>query len=225
MCARQQACVGIAEHLDQAVERAEDRCGDLHRLRRRVHADHRIAAAVEQPVGRREEDAADIVARVVRLDADAEDPALAHRVAATGHDPDLARGQHQILVAYQLRRGRRDLRRDPRAHRRDHLAGRGVVEDPLTKLADGQASHIGEDPGVNRLDDQPADLVDIRVNERMIDDFAERQSRENHLGRDPLALGPRRQPRELVARLLLIRAGEDLAQVGEGKALAPDRGR
>ena len=226
MWARQQAWVGIVERLDQAVERAEDRRGDLDRLGGRVDADHRVAAAVEQAVGGREQDAAEVVAGMVRLDADAQHPALAHRVAAAGHDPDLARGQHQVLVAHQLGRRRRDLRRRcPGGPRPASLAGRGVVEDPLAELADGQAAERCEGVAVERVEDQPADLVDVGIDQRVVDDLAERQVGQDELGGDALALGPRGQPGELVARLLLVGLGEDLAQVGEVKPLASDDGR
>ena len=129
---------GDRQCFDQAVEGAEDGRGDLDRLGGRVDADHRVAAAVEQSVGRREQDAPDVVAGMVGLDANAEHPALAHRVAATGHDPHLARGQHQVFVAHQLGDRRRQLRDQARADRRQHALGRGVVEDPFAKLADRQ---------------------------------------------------------------------------------------
>ena len=61
-----------------------------------------------------------------------------------------------------------------------------------------------EDVTVERLEDQPAHLVLIGIDQRMVDDLAEGQVRENQLGGDALALGPRRQPGELVARLLLV---------------------
>ena len=104
MCARQQACVGTSSASMRRSSAAEDRGDDLDRFRRRVHADHGVAAAEEQAVDGRQQDAAEVVARVVRLHADAEHAALAQRVAAACHDADLARGQHQILVAHQLRR-------------------------------------------------------------------------------------------------------------------------
>ena len=59
----------------------------------------------------------------------------------------------------------------------------------------------------------------------MVDDLAERQVGQDELGGNALALGPRGQPGELVARLLLVGLGEDLAQVGEVKSLVSDDGR
>ena len=68
-----------------------------------------------------------------------------------------------------------------------------------------------------RLEDQPADLIGVGIDQRMVDDLSERQLGQDELGGDALALGPRGQPGELVARLLLVGLGEDLAQVGEGE--------
>ena len=82
---------GDRECFDQPVEGGEDGRGDLDRLGGRVDADHRITAAVEQAVGSREEDAPDVIIGMVRLNTNAEHPTLAHGIAATGHDPYLAR--------------------------------------------------------------------------------------------------------------------------------------
>ena len=113
----------------------------------------------------------------------------------------------------------------PGPDRRQHLLGRGVVENPFAELADGQAAQCGEGVAVERLEDQPAHLVGVGIDQRVVDDLAERQVGQDQLGGDPLALGPRGQPGELVARLLLVGLGEDLAQVGEVKSLASDHGR
>ena len=200
---------GDLQCLDQAVERTEDGLGDIDRLGGRIDADHRIAAAEEQAVGGRQEDAAQVVAGMIRLDADAHDAALAHRVATTGHHPDLARGQDQVLVAHQLGRRRGHLRSQPGPDRGQRLAGRRVVEDPFAELADGQTAEGLEGVAVERLADQPADLVGVGIDQRVVDDLAERQLGQDELGRHALALGPRGDPGELVARLLLIGRGED----------------
>ena len=216
---------GDLQRIDEAVERAEDGLGDVDRLGGRIDADHRIAAAVEQAVGGRQEDAAQVVAGVIRLDADAQDAAPAHRVAATGYYPDLARGQDQVLVAHQLGRRRYHFRSQSGLDRGQRLAGRGVVENPVAERADGQAAEGLEGVGVERFADQPANLVGVRIDQRMVDDLAERQFSQDELGRHALALAPRGDPGELVARLLLIGRGEDRAQVGEGKPLASNDGR
>ena len=73
---------------------------------------------------------------------------------------------------------------------------------------------------IERVEDQPADFVGVGIDQRVVDDLVERQIGQDELGGDALALGPRGQPGELVARLLLVGLGEDLAQVGEVKSLA-----
>ena len=44
---------------------------------------------------------------------------------------------------------------------------------------------------VERVEDQPADLVVVGVDQRVVDDLAERHVGQDQLGRDPLALRPR----------------------------------
>ncbi len=135
---------GDRQRVDQAIESAEDARGDLDRLGGRVDADHRVAAAEEQAVGGREQDAAEVVAGMVGLDADAQHTALAHRVSAASHDADLARGQHQVLVAHQLGGRRRQLRDQAGTDRRQLLLGRGVVENPFAEFAHRQPAECGE---------------------------------------------------------------------------------
>jgi len=49
---------------------------------------------------------------MVRLYADAEHAALAHRIPATRDISNLRRGQDQILIAHDLRHSGRDFRDD-----------------------------------------------------------------------------------------------------------------
>ena len=58
MWARQQAWVGNLEDVDQPVEAVQDRADDRRPIGGRVDADHRVAAAEEQAIGGREQDAA-----------------------------------------------------------------------------------------------------------------------------------------------------------------------
>ena len=70
MWARQHACVGIASASIRRSSAAQDRRDGLDRLGRRIDADHRVAAAEQQAVDGRQQDAAEVVGRVVRLHAD-----------------------------------------------------------------------------------------------------------------------------------------------------------
>ena len=82
MWARQQACVGTPR---ASISRSRPRRMTPHgldRIGRRVDADDRVAAAEEQAVEGGEQDAAEIVGRMVRLHADAENARFAQRVPA-----------------------------------------------------------------------------------------------------------------------------------------------
>ena len=58
----------------------------------------------------------------------------------------------------------------------------------------------------------------------MVDDFLQAQLGKDHLGGHPFTLSGRCKLGELVAGLLLIGLGENLAQVSEGESHAADRG-
>ena len=88
--------------VDEAIERVKDGGDRLDRIRRGIHADHRVAAAVEQSLEGRKQDAADVVSRMVRLHANAKHAALAHRVAAARDVANFGGGENQILVAHDL---------------------------------------------------------------------------------------------------------------------------
>ena len=72
-------------------------------IRRGIHADHRVAASVKQTLKGGQENSAHVVDRMIRLHADAEHSALAHGVAAARDIADFRCGQHQVLVAHDLR--------------------------------------------------------------------------------------------------------------------------
>ena len=94
-------------------------------------------------------------------------PGKADRIPERGDDAALARGQHEILVAHQLRdRGgnfRRDARRQPLQRRRVRL----VREQMIAQLAYRHAGDRSERRRVMRVDDQPRDLVVFVRNERL----------------------------------------------------------
>ena len=69
------------------------------------------------------------------------------------------------------------------------LPGGGVVEEPVAELADGQAAKRREGLRGRAVEDQPADLVVVGIDQRMVDDLAKRQVGQDELGGDPLALG------------------------------------
>jgi hypothetical protein len=93
----------------------------------------------------------------------------------------------------------------------------------FAELADGQGAQRPKTFVVECVEQEAANVVSIRVDERTIDDVAEGHIGEDELGGDALALGPRRQPGEPVAGFLLVGPREQLAQIGEGKMLAANR--
>ncbi len=174
------------------------------------------------PSTARDEDAREVVGRVVRLHADAEHAALAHRVAAPRHVANLRGGVDEVLVPHQLRDRRGDLGRDRPLQRAKRVAGRGVVEEEFAELADRERANAGERGAVVGVEDEPRHVVRVGVDDGLIDDGGERHVGEGELGRDALALGARGEPGELVAGLRLVRLREQFAEVGEDEPLAAD---
>ena len=103
--------------------------------------------------------------------------------------------------------------------------GRPVVENPLAKLADREAAEWLERGSIDRVQNQTADFIGLGIDQRMVDDFFERQVSKNILRGHALALGPGSDHRELVAGFLFVGLGKDLAQIGEPEAFAIDHAR
>ena len=97
---------------DQPIEPAQDGGHGVDRFDGRVDADHRVTAAEQQPVDSRQQNAAQVVGRMVWLKPHAQHAALAQRVAAAGDVANLAGHEHEILVAHQFGRGRGDFGHD-----------------------------------------------------------------------------------------------------------------
>src|SRR5476651_2685074 len=108
----------------------------LHRIRGRVHADHSIATAVHEAVEGREQNACDVVRWMVRLQAYAQDAALAHGVTAMGFNPYFAGGQNKILVAHELGCSGGDFRSDGPMQPLQVVFSCLIFEDELTKFTD-----------------------------------------------------------------------------------------
>ncbi len=157
---------------------------------------------------------------MIRLHADAQHAALAHGIAAARDVADLCGGEHQVLVAHDFRGGRGHFRNDCRAAVR---AGRASVvassrnssrNSPTVRLWIAANASL-----VVGIEHQAAHFVGIGIDQRLLDDFGERQIGELALGGHAFALGARGDARQLVAGLLLVGLGEQLAQVGEDEAL------
>ncbi len=74
-----------------------------------------------------------------------------------------------------------------RPHATAHeIVGRGVVgQQPLTELADGHRAHRRERLGVVLVVDQPADVVDLPRDDRLVEERRERAPRPGTAGRPP----------------------------------------
>ena len=129
-----------AQHRNQAFERAQDSCDNLDGIRGRIHSDDGVSATVQQAVEGSQQNAAHVVRRMVWLQANAENAALAHGVPATRDVANLGCRKHQILVAHQLRDGCRHLGRDAPLEGLQVSLRSPVVEDELTKRAHGHAA-------------------------------------------------------------------------------------
>src|SRR5262249_17064729 len=79
---------GNSESSYQAIERTQNRGDAGNRIGGRVYADDRIAATIEQAVKGRQQNAADVVGRMIGLQANAQHPAVAKSVAAASDVAD-----------------------------------------------------------------------------------------------------------------------------------------
>ena len=126
--------------VDQPLQRVENRAHALHCFGRGIHADDGIATAIKQAVKCGEQNSRYIVCRMVGLQANAQDAALAHGVAAMGDHANLVRGQHQVFVAHELGYSGGNFRRDGpvQCFQRGFIGF--VTQDEFAKLADRHAA-------------------------------------------------------------------------------------
>src|SRR6267378_510094 len=207
--------VGIHETC-QAVE---DRADCLYRIRGGVHTDHRVATSIKQPLKCSEQDSTDIVGGMIGLDANAQHSALAYGIPAARYVPDLRRGQNQIFVAHDLGHGRDNFGSErPMELFQARFADR-IVEDVFAELSDGHALYGRKAFLVESVKDQAGDVVGVRIDQRLLDNFGESQIRELALGCDAFAFRPRGDARQVIPGLLLIGLGEKFAEIGKGKSL------
>ena len=225
MWARQQACVGTPQARRSSRSRPlQDGRDRLDRLGRRVDADDRVAAAEQQAVDRRQQDAAEVVGRMVRLHADAEHAALAQRVAAARDVADLAGGQDQVLVAHQLGDRRGDLRRDRPLQRAQLrlVRSRRRAGTRGTRRRSGCAMRRNA-VAVERVEDQPADVVRVGIDERAARRSRRAARRPARAWRRPARARTRAaMPASWSPDFSSLALAKQLAQVGEDEPLAAD---
>ena len=166
---------GLRGHLvarDDGVEHLEQPHHVRDVVERRVDADDRVAAAVEQAVEHAGGDAGEVVGRMVRLQPRRHAARQPDRVAKAGDDAALARRQHEVLGPHDLRDGRDHLRRDARRDARQRVGVHVVGEQPLAEAADGQVGDRREGGGVVPVHDEPRDLVVLVGNDGLLQERA-----------------------------------------------------
>ena len=155
---------------------------------------------------------------MIGLHADAEHAALAHGVAAARDVANFGRGKNQVLVAHDFGDGGGNLGSDGPLQTLQVGVGGCVVENEFAELADRQAPDRAGRPSsskvsaIRRLTSSSSGSISgcwTIVAERKIGEFA--------LGRHPLPLRARGQSRQLVAGLLFVRLGKQLAQIAKRK--------
>nr|ART89803.1 hypothetical protein [uncultured bacterium] len=189
----------------------------------RIDADDCVAAAVQQAVEHRCGDAAQIVGRVVGLQADRKSTRQTECVAKPCDDTALARYDNQVLVAHQL------------AHCRDHLGceagrqggeciGRRMLrQQPVPPAANRQVRDRCEGGRIVRVDDQARHLVDLVGHDLLVQERSQGQIGERDARGHALFIRFGRDARELVAGALGRGLGEQRRQVGEAVHAVRDR--
>ncbi len=108
---------------------------------------------------------------MIGLSADSQHPALAHRIPAASHIPDFGRGKDEVLVAHDFGNGRRDFGDDGPLKLLQLLLARSVVQDKLPEFAHSHALDSLKPLRVVGFQEQSADFIVGRINQRLPDDF------------------------------------------------------
>src|SRR5215831_7875521 len=195
---------GNFESANQAIERAQDGGNNRDRIGGRVYADNRVAAAKKQSVERRQQNAANVVGRMILLQANAKHPPLAEGVAAMGDVADFRSSEHQIFVAHEFCDRGSHLRSDAPLQSLEIGFGGSRVEQKFTEGADREAADRLKGGGVMRVKNQARNLVGFRWNNRIVEQVDEQEVGQGALCGHALALGSSGDTSELVAGFFLI---------------------
>jgi hypothetical protein len=176
LCGDVREATGLGRHaigVDEPRQRAQDGIHCFDRIRRRIHADNSVAAAIEKPFECGEKNSANVIHRVIRLNSNAQHAALAHCVPATRHISNLRSSKDQVLVAHDLGNGRRDFGENGPLKLFQLFFGGSVVENEFPEFTDGYALDLLKPLGVKRFEKQAADFVISWVDDRLAGNFAE----------------------------------------------------
>ena len=195
MWARQQAWVGIAKYVDQPVQALEDRA-------RRPSTDSAAGltpiTASPQPKSRPSAAESRMPARSslgwlgwIRMPRTPRSPiVLRHRV--TTRILLAARTRSLLLISFATAAAISGVSPADAAARCSPVVASSRIHSrnsPTVRWPSDRRSLL-----VELVEDQPAHLVDIGIDEGMVDDLLERDIRQDELGRDTLALGRAARP-------------------------------
>ena len=97
--------------------------------------------------------------------------------------------------------------------------GGSVVEKAFTKFADGEAFQRLEVFSIEGIQNQAADVVLVRINQRILHDLVERQIGELAFRGNALAFRASGDSGQLIARLHLVGFGKKLTKIGKCESL------
>ena len=205
--------------VDQPGERAQNCANRFHRIRGRVHSNHRIPASEEDPLERGQQDPANVIHRVVGLRANSQHSTLAHRIPAMRHIPDFGRRENEVLVAHDFGDGRRDFGNNRPLEMLQLFLACGVVENNFAEFTHGHALDSLESVCVVGFQEQAADFVMRRIDQRLADNFPKGEVREFAFRSHAFSLRARGKTCQLIAGFLLVGLSQQVAQIAKDKLL------
>ena len=201
--------------VDDVVQHPDELDDLRHVVGSRVDADDGVAVAVHQTIEHAGRDAGGVVGRVVRLQAGCQCASQPDRVTKPGHDAALARHQHQVLDAHDLRYASGHLRCDPWSGTCQQSFVGLFAQQPVAKVTDREVSDGDKCSGIVTVHDQPGDLVRLVRHDSFVQEASQRQLGQGHLGGDTLLGAAGSHASEIVARACRAGLGQQVAQIGK----------
>ena len=199
--------------LDDLVHHAHQPHHLGHVVRRRVDADHRVSAAVQQAVEQAGRNAGSVIRRVVGLQPGRQASGQTNGASKRCDHLTLFGHQDQVLVAHDFGHRRRHFRRDARRHRRQGSAVHCVAEQPVAKVTHRQMRYRPKRHRVVRVNDVAGDFVVLVGHHCLVEQCCQRHIGQRHLGHYAFFGRGRRHTRQLVPRSQRCGFGEQLFQV------------
>ena len=176
----------LADHLIHQLQQP-DTLG--HVVRGRIDSDHRIAAAIQQPVQNAGGNACYIIRGMIGLEPRRHPPRQADGASESGLHPAFLRDQDQVLVAHDLAHSRRHLRSYPGADAHQHLGRGQIAQQPVPEVAHGQVGNRLKGPDIVVVENQPGNLILLVGDEGFSQKGLQGQLGQSHLGHHPFLGG------------------------------------